>query len=195
MHSEVFVCFKDDIRFDRLLGGLPASSDPALVLSRTYFSTSPDVLSSVVYARAETSFVYVVFGEDERSIRAHVKGRASKGNLRELVRKSERLAERFVAAGRNYGIQVDSAAISLYADDYLITVGMRAGLGRKLFKRFAETIFGDVVVGSMTGLLTGILTRQWDAALVVGLASVLCLAAWLVIEIAGGGNAYQYEGF
>lgn len=195
MHSEVFVRFADDIRFDRLLGGLPTSSDPALVLSRTYFSTSPDLLSSVVYARAEASFVYIVFGEDERSIHVHVEGRASKGNLRELVRQSERLADRFVAAGHSYGIQVDSATITLYADDYLITVGTRAALGRKLFKRFAETIFGDVVVGSMTGVLTGFLTGQWDAALVVGLASVLCLAAWLTIEIAGGRDAYEYEGF
>jgi hypothetical protein len=195
MHSEVFVRFKDDLRIDRLLSGLPAGTNPALALSRTYFSTSPDVLSSVVYARAETRFVYIVFVEDERSVRVHVEGRASKGNLRELVRQSERLADRFVAAGRSFGVQVDSAAITLYADDYLITVGTRAALGHKLLKRFAETIFGDVVVGSMTGVLTGLLTGQWDAALVVGLASVLCLAAWLTIEIAGGRNAYEYEGF
>jgi hypothetical protein len=195
MHSEVFVRFRDDLRIDRLLSGLPAGTTPALALSRTYFSTSPDVLSSVVYARAETRFVYIVFAEDERSVRVHVEGRASKGNLRELVRQSERLADRFVATGRSFGVQVDSAAITLYADDYLITVGMRAALGRKLLKRFAETIFGDVVVGSMTGVLTGLLTGQWDAALVVGLASVLCLAAWLTIEIAGGRDAYEYEGF
>ena len=67
MHSEVFVRFADDIRFDRLTSGLPTGANSGLVLSRTYFGNSPEVLSSVIYAQSEPSFVYMVFREDERS--------------------------------------------------------------------------------------------------------------------------------
>jgi hypothetical protein len=195
MHSEVFVRFADDVRFDRLTGGLPTGADPALVLSQTYFSNSPDVLPSVVYARTETTFVYLVFKDDERSLRVHVEGRASKGDLGELVRKSELLAKRFITTGRSHGYSLDCARISLYSDAYLITVGTRRGFGERLLKRFSETIFGDVVVGVFAGLLTGLLTKQWGAALIVALASVLCFLAWLVIEIRGGRDEYEYEGF
>ena len=195
MHSEVFVRFADDVRFDRLTGGLPTGADPAVVLSQTYFGNSPDVLPSVIYARTETAFVYIVFKDDDRSLRVHVEGRASKGDLGELVRKSELLAERFITIGQSHGFRLDCAVISLYSDDYLITVGIRAVFGKRLLKRFAETIFGDVVVGVFAGLLTGILTKQWSAALIVALASVFCFLAWLMIEVRGGRNEYEYEGF
>jgi hypothetical protein len=51
------------------------------------------------------------------------------------------------------------------------------------------------VVGILTGVLTGMLTNQWGAALIVALASVLCFLAWLTIEIRGGRDEYEYEGF
>jgi hypothetical protein len=195
MHSEVFVRFSDDVRFDRLTGGLPEGADPALVLSQTYYSNSLDALPSVIYARTEFAFVYMVFKDDERSLRVHVEGRASKGELKVLVKKSKLLAERFISTGRSHGYRLDCALISLYSGDYLITVGTHARFGERLLKRFAESIFGDVVVGVLLGLLTGILTKQWDAALIVGLASVSCFLAWLMIEIRGGRDEYTFEGF
>jgi hypothetical protein len=195
MHSEVFVRFADDIRLDHLTSGLPEGANQKRVLSQTFFSNSPDVLPSVIYAQSETAFVYLVFKEDERSVRMHVEGRASKGDLGELVRKSERLAEGFIRSGQSFGYGVDSATISLYADDYLITVGTRRTFGARLLKRFAETIFGDVMVGIFTGVLTGLITQQWGAALIVVPASVLCFLAWLTIQIRGGRDEYEWKGF
>jgi hypothetical protein len=65
--------------------------------------------------------------------------------------------------------------------------------GARFVRRFSETIFGDVVVGALTAVLTGVLTGQWIAALVVGAASVLCFLMWMGIEISGGRRAYAYE--
>lgn len=195
MHSEVFVRFTEEVRFDHLTTGLPTASDPARVLAETYFRGRPELLSSAVYARLETIFGYIVFRDDGRSIRLHVEGRTNKGDLNDLVRRSEHLAEQFINWGRSYGYRLDCAMISLYADDYLITAGRHRTSGERLLKRFAETIFGDVVVGLFTCVLTGLLTRQWAAGVAVGTASVFCLFAWLAIEIGGGRDEYDYSRF
>lgn len=195
MHSEVFVRFTEEIRFDRLTTGLPATSDPARVLAETYFSDDPELLTSALYARSETIFGYIVFRDDARSIRLHVEGRTVKGNLSELVRRSEHLAERFIHWGHSHGYRLDCAVINLYADDYFITAGRHRSQGERLLKRFAETIFGDVVVGLFTCVLTGVLTRQWAAGVAVGTASVFCLFAWLAIEMGGGRDEYDYGRF
>jgi len=50
------------------------------------------------------------------------------------------------------------------------------------------------MVGLFTGLLTLFGTRQWNAAVIAALASILCFLAWLVIEISGGRDEYEYEG-
>ena len=39
------------------------------------------------------------------------------------------------------------------------------------------------------------LTRQWGAAIIVGSASILCFLTWLLIEIRGESDAYEYRGF
>jgi len=78
MHSEVSIHFSEQILSKWLTNGLPAHSDPATVLAQTYFSNSPDILSSVIYARLETTFVYLLIRDDSRSVRIHVEGRASK---------------------------------------------------------------------------------------------------------------------
>jgi hypothetical protein len=122
-----------------------------------------------------------------------VHGEPERGGLRELVRQSELLAEALVDLGRSRGAHLASASITLHASDFLITTGRRWSAGERLMNRFVDTIFGDVVVGLFTGVLTGLLTRQWDAAMVVGFASVLCLLAWVAIEIGGKSYAYDYD--
>jgi hypothetical protein len=194
MHAEVAIRFADEIRVEWLTNGLPAASDPQSVLSLTYFRYSVDLLSSVVYARRETSFVYLVFKDDGRSIRVLVEGRVTKGDLRQLVRQSEHVSNTFVRAGESHGCTLESATIYLHANEDLITTGVRRGFGERLLGRFAETIFGDVMVGLFTGLLTGVITREWLAASVAAVASVLCFFAWLAIEIRGGRDAYEYAG-
>jgi len=121
MHAEVFVRFAEDLRFDLLTAGLPPGSDPAQVLADMDVQPIPDVLATAVYARADTSFGYIVFKEDGRSIRLHVEGRVDKDNLRDLVQRSERVAERFINLGRSHGRGLDCAEITLYASHATIT--------------------------------------------------------------------------
>jgi hypothetical protein len=195
MHSEVFVRFAEEIRFDQLTSGLPAPSDARRVLAETYFNGCSEALSSAVYARSETTFGYIVFRDDGRSIRLHVEGRTNKGDLGDLVRRSEQLGDRFIQWGKSHGHRLDAVLISLYADDYPISVGRYRTFGERLIKRFADTIFGDVVVGLFTCVLTGVLTRQWGAAVIVGSSSILCFLTWLLIEIRGESDAYEYRRF
>jgi hypothetical protein len=194
MHSEVFVRFKDEIRVEHLMSELPAASDAGAVLAETHFRMYPEIISSAVYARSEAKYGYIVFTDDGRSIRLYAEGRANKGNLKDLMRRSEQLADSFIRAGRAYGYRLDCALISLYADDYFITAGYHRTFGQRLLTRFADTIFGDVVVGLFTCVLTGLLIRQWAAGVVAGTASVLCFLAWLAIEI-GGQDEYEYGRF
>lgn len=193
MHSEVFVRFADEIRVDHLTNGLPAASDAWEVLKETYFRMYPEILSSAVYARSEAKFGYIIFKDDGRSIHLYVEGRTNTGNLKDLVRRSEQLAEGFISAGLAHGYRLDCALISLYADNCLITTGRHRTFRQRLLNRFADTIFGDVMVGLFTCVLTGLLTRQWPAAVVVGTASVCCFFAWLAIEIQGGQGEYEYD--
>jgi hypothetical protein len=195
MHSEVSIRFVEEIQFDWLVSGLPASSDPALVLAKTHFSNSPDVLSSVLYARLETTFAYLLFRDDARSVRIHVEGRESKGDLRHLVQKSEHLADRFVRAGRVHGARDDEVLINLYAGDHLITCGARRSWSERLLQRFADTIFRDVMVGMMTGLLTLLGTQDWTAGVIASVAAIFSFLLWLAIEIRGGRDEYAYEAF
>jgi hypothetical protein len=193
MHAEVFVRFREEIRLERLVASLPTGSDPAEVLEATSLRHRREVLAAAVYARVEPTFTYIILATDPRSLRVHVHGEPERGGLRELVRQSELLAEALVDLGRSRGAHLGSASITLHASDFLITTGRRWSAGERLMKRFVDTIFGDVVVGLFTGVLTGLLTRQWNAAMVVGLASVLCLLAWIAIEIGGKAYAYEYD--
>jgi hypothetical protein len=193
MHAEVFVRFKDEIRAERLVASLPPGSNPADVLKATSLRDRQEVLTAAVYARSEPTFAYIILATDPRSLRVHVHGEPERGGLGELVRQAELLAEALIDLGRSRGAQLASASITLHATNFFITTGRRWSVGERLMKRFVDTIFGDVVVGLFTGVLTGLLTRQWDAATVVGLASVLCLLAWIAIEIGGEADAYHYD--
>ncbi|HET7461097.1 MAG TPA: hypothetical protein VFJ82_07605 [Longimicrobium sp.] len=195
MHSEVFVRFTDEIRIEHLTSGLPAASDPRAVLAETYLHEDPEVLLSSVYARSEAHFGYIIFKDDRRSIRLLVEGRTNKGDIQDLVRRSERLADGFINSGRSHGYRLDCALISLYAGFHPITTGRYRTFGQQLLNRFADTIFGDVVVGLFTWVLTGVLTGQWVAGAVVGTASIFCFFAWLAIEIRRGRHEFEYEQF
>jgi hypothetical protein len=195
MHSEVSIRFAEEIQSDWLVAGLSPGSDPALVLSKTFYRDTPDVLSSVIYGRLETAFVYLLFRDDGRSVRLHVEGRQAKGDLRLLVQKSESLAERFVSAARSHGVRDKGIQINLLADDDLITCGTRRSRWERLLQRFAETIFRDVVVGIMTGLLTLIGTQDWRAGVIALVAAIVSFLLWLAVEIRGGRDEYAYEGF
>lgn len=195
MHSEVFVRFTDEIRIEHLTSGLPAASDARGVLAETSLHSGSEAYGSPVYARSEPNFGYLVWVDDSRSVRMHVEGRSNKGDLRSLVRRSEQLAVWFIQRGQSHGNQLDCALISLYADEFPITAGGYATFGQRLIKRFADTIFGDVMVGLFTCILTGALTRQWEAAVIAGLASLLCFFTWLLIEIGGERDAFEYGRF
>jgi hypothetical protein len=171
------------------------SADGTAVLASMYFGPSADLLASSVYSCVEPAVVYVMFRDDPNSLRIHVEGRASKGHLGELVNRSERIAERLIASARKCGYRLDSVTISLYANDDLITLGKRHTFGRRLLSRFSDTIFGDVVIGFLTFLLAGVLTQKWRESAVVGAASILCLVAWLAIEIKRGSDAFDYAKF
>ena len=193
MHAEVFVRFKDEIRLERLIASLPPGSHPAEVLRATSLDEHRGVLSAAVYARVEPTFAYIVFKADPRSIRVHVHGDSESCGLRELARQSERLAEALVDLGRSHGVRTARASIMLHAERYLITTGKRCSIGEQLMDRFTDTIFGDVVVGLFTCLFTGLLTNQWNAAVVAGLASVFCVLAWAAIEIGRRSDDYEYD--
>jgi hypothetical protein len=193
MHAQIFVRFTEEIRVARLAEGLPPTSDAAEVLARTYLRANLDLLPVTVYARTEAAFAYLVFWADARSLLLHVECRAATATLRDLVRRSERIADAFIALGQSHGARLHEAAIALYSEDVLIVEGRRHSIGDRLMNRFAETIFGDVVVGLFTCVLTGLVTRVWNAALVAGLASVLCFLAWVVIQIRGEPDAYEYD--
>lgn len=192
MHAEVFVRFNDEIRAERLVATLPPGSPPAEVLAGTTLRTNLDVLPLVVYARKEAAFTYVVIWEDARSLSLHVESRGDRPAFRDLVRKAERLADAFIRLGASHGASLRQATITLNAGEIPILEGTYQPFGDRLMKRFAETIFGDVVVGLFTGVLTGVVARQWSAALIAGLAPVLCLLAWIVIQIGGDRDAYEY---
>jgi len=195
MHAEVPIRFADNLRVEWLTNGLPAASDPYAVLSLTYFRNSADLLSSAIYARLETTFVYLVFKDDGRTIRVLAEGRVSRGDLRQLIQKTEHVADIFVRAGESHGCALESATIYLNAGEDLITTGCRRRLGERLLRRFTETIFGDVMVGLFTGILTGVITGEWLAGLVAAVASVLCFLVWLLFEFRGGLDVYAYAGF
>jgi hypothetical protein len=192
MHAEVFVRFREEIRLERLIAGLPPGSDPAVVLVSTTLRANPHVLPVILYARTEAAFTYLVSWADARSLSLHVESRGDKPPFRDLVRRAERLADAFIDLGASHGAVLHHATITLYTGEVPILEGTHQRFGERLMKRFAETIFGDVVVGIFTGLLTGVVAGQWNAALVAGLAPVLCLLAWIVIQIRGERDAYEY---
>lgn len=177
------------------MAGMPTTMDVAAVLAGTSFDPPPDMLASVVYSCVEPVVVYVVFRDDPNTLRVYVEGRMSKSHLGELVHRSERISERFIALARKCGYRLESATISLHAGDALITIGERHTFRRRLLNRFSETIFGDVVVGFLTFLLAGMLTEKWKESAVVGAASVLCFLAWLAIEIRRESDGYEYAKF
>jgi hypothetical protein len=193
MHAEIYLRFADEVAIGKLTPALPPGVGAGSVFAETYLARSADLLPAVRYAYAGTTFVYLVFTEDARSLRIHVEARQAKGALRELVRYAERVSGSFIGSARSRGIGISSAQISLYANDDRITVGQLRGFGDRFLHRFTDTIFGDVVVGILTGLLTGLMTHEWYAALVVGGASVLCFVTWLLIELRGGRDAFEYE--
>jgi len=192
MHAEVFVRFREEIRLERLVASLPPGSAPAGALAGTSLRTNLDVLPLVVYARNEATFTYLVFWADVRSLSLHVESRGDRPAFRDLVRNAERLADAFIALGTSHGASLRQATITLNAGEIPILEGSYQPFGERLMKRFAETIFGDVVVGLFTGMLTGVVARQWSAAVIAGLAPVLCLLTWIVIQIRGDRDAYEY---
>lgn len=195
MHSELFLRFRDDIVVERLTAGMAKSANHSAVLSETYLKPNADILASAVYSCVEPVVMFVVFRDDPTTLRVHVEGRVAKHNLRELVQRTERLSERLVAAARRNGYRLGSATINLYAEEHLIIIGERHAFRSRLLARFAETIFGDVVIGFLTFLLAGMLTHKWKESAVVGTASVLCFLAWLTIEIRRGKDGYEYAKF
>jgi hypothetical protein len=195
MHSEIVLRFRKDVQFGLLSAGMPLSAAHASVLQDTYFKNSPDVLAGVEYSQKEPTSVYMVFRDNLNSIRIHVEGRSAKGDLSHLIAKSEEIAQRFIDAGKRCGYQVETATISLFADDFLITVGERTSFWTQIGTRLADTIFGDVVIGFLTFVLTGALTGRWREALVVGIASVLCFVLWLAIQVRARNGSYEYKRF
>jgi hypothetical protein len=149
----------------------------------------------VVHARIEVASVYVLFMDDRRSVRIYVEGRAYAGDLRQLARRSEQLCDTFIRAGEVHGVEPRRASINLYAGESLVTCAVRRRFGERLLMRFGETVLGDVMVGVFTGVLTMSITGDGRAALVAGLASILCFVVWLAIEIRRGGDAYEYSVF
>jgi hypothetical protein len=195
MHSEIVLRFGKDVQFALLSAGMPPTSPHQVVLQDTYFKNNPDVLAGVEYSRKESMAVYMVFRDSLNSIRIHVEGRSAKGNLSHLVTKSEEIAQRFIDAGRRSGYDVMTVTITLFADDFLITVGERSSFWKQIGTRLADTIFGDVVIGFLTFVLTGALTGRWREALVVGAASVLCFVLWLAIQVRARNANYEYKRF
>jgi hypothetical protein len=175
--------------------GMPPAAEAARVLRETYFSDSPDVLSAVVYAHTETSCVYIVFRDAPNALRIHVERRTGKGEISNLARKSEEIARRFIDSADKSRYRLDVATIRLYAGDDLITSGTRCTFGSRLAQRFRDTIFGDVVIGVFTAILTFVLTDEWTTASIIGLAAVLCFLSWVAFEAQSSFEEYDYQGF
>jgi hypothetical protein len=194
VHSELFLRFRDDVVVERLTAGMPKSADGTAVLATTQLGGTADLLASAVYSCVEPVVVYVVFRDDPNTLRVHIE-RRSPGHFGEFVRKTERISERLIALARRSGYRLESATVSLYSNTDFITSGERHTFRKRLLGRFSETIFGDVVVGFLTFLLAGALTQKWMESAVVGVASVLCFVAWLVIEIRRQDDGYEYEKF
>ena len=194
MHSDVFVRFTDPIRPDRLAAELPPGVHPAHALRETSLCR-PELMSSVLHAVLESAFVYLIFKEDSRSVRVHVEARGARRHIRELIRKSKRIADSLVTMGRDLGIRLEQVAISLYEGDDFLASAARRSAGDHFRRRFVDTIFGDVMVGFFTFVCAGTVTGQWREGLVVGFASALCFVTWLAIEAHGRSNAYEWEDF
>lgn len=191
----MFVRFSESLRPDRLTAEMPPGVPAAHALAETWFATDAELVASIIHAFQEPSFVYLLFDDGSRSIRVHVEGRASKGDIGDLVRMSKRIAERLDRCARDLGTRTDRVTISLYAENDFISAGVRRSFGERLGRRFSDSIFGDVVIGFLTFVLSGILTGQWSDAVVVGLASVLCLVAWLALQVKGESDEYEWRGF
>lgn len=194
MYSEVFLRFRREVRFERLMTGMPVSARPADVLSRTALRRNSDLASLVAHAGTEANLIYLVFRDAPDELRFHIEARSRLGSVRVLADCSERVTNRFVAAAGRQGNPLERAEIGIYADGVLVASGARVRFGVRLVERFADTIFGDVVVGVWVALLTGLLTRQWWDAGIVGGSAVLCLLCWLLIELERGGRrGYDYR--
>lgn len=195
MHAEVLILFAADLREGWVTTGLPPSSEVQTALALTRLEGSADLVSAVVHARIEITSVYVLFMDDRRSVRIYVEGRAYAGDLRQLARRSEQLCDTFIRAGEAHGVGARRASINLYAGEALVTCAVRRGFGERWLTRFGETVLGDVMMGVFTGVLTVSITGDRQAAMVAALASVLCFAVWLAVEIRRGGDAYEYSVF
>jgi hypothetical protein len=195
VYSEIYLRFKDEITLERMMVGMPPSAEPGRVLRQTYFRNSTDVLSSVAYAHVETSCVYIVFREVHNALRIHVERRTGKGEISNLARKSEEIARRFIDSAERSGYRLDVATIRLSADDDLITIGTRYTPGKRLARRFRESIFGDVFTGFFTAVLTLLFTKNWEPALIAGGAAVSCSVLWVLLEARSDTEEYDYHGF
>lgn len=195
MHSEIVLRFRKDVQFALLSAGMPPTARHEVVLRDTYFKNSPDVLAGVEYSQKETTCLFMVFRDNLNFLRIHVESSSSGGSLSHLVAKSEEIAQRFIDAGDRSRCPLGTGTISLFVGDILITVGERTTFWRQIGMRIADTIFGDVVIGFLTFVLTGALTGRWREALVVGAASVLCFVLWLAIEVQSRSGRYEYKRF
>jgi hypothetical protein len=195
MHSEIYLHFTDEVTIPRLIAGMPESADHAQAHSQTYFRDDLDLLIAIVYAHSEASSIYLVFQDDEYSLRIHVESRQDRGNLKRLVSKSEEVAQRFRDVAKRANYKIDDLKISLFADEYLITTGVHRPFWSTLWYRFTETIFSDIIIGISTCLLTGILTGKWIEGAVAGGAAIICLLGWLIIQTRRKIQSYDYERF
>jgi len=71
--------------------------------------------------------------------------------------------------------------------------GSEVRFWRQLGERFRETIIGDIFVTIATAVVALIYTNDWRTSMASGLAALLALFLWLIIEALSHKVRYRYE--
>lgn len=193
MYAEITINFRREVNRERFFGGMPRSATHHDVLSRTVFSTSLELATAAVYSRMLPSTSYIVFQDGSQALKVHVENTVDRGSIAKLKGAAEEVLRTLLDAGRNCGCKSDDAVIRLHAEGNLMQAGSEVRFWRQLGERFRETIIGDIFVTIATAVVALIYTNDWRTSMASGLAALLALFLWLIIEALSHKVRYRYE--
>lgn len=193
MHTEVCLRFRSDVSLARLTAGMGLSPASMRLLRAMPMPFDGQRLPAGALLGMETRFVYLVLRESPHTLRLIVVPRTPLAAATPLVRKTQEIIQRFLDSAEANRLRRRTIALDLHAEDALVAVGRQRDFASHLRQRFVDTAFGDVMMGFLTFLLTGVLTDEWTQAAVVGVAAVAFFLAWLGVEAASARGEYEFD--
>lgn len=193
MYAEITIHFADAINRDRLFQGMPVPDNPATVLDQTVFRTTPDFAAGAIYSRRMPSTVFLVFQLGADSLNVHLENTVDRGSIAKLKGAAEDIVRTMSAAGKRAQCTCDDAVIRVHAEDNLMQEGRRPSARDVLVKRFRETVVGDVLVGAATAITGLVLGVEVKNSIITGIAVIVALVVWLLIEVVAGVKRYEYD--